>query len=313
MGAAALSDYADIVERAIRPYLPNNSIFPAGQIPPHKEMNARMSCGVPPKEAAMALIDCTVLGSAKNCLMFSSEALYCHSDWSGKSPGTVRIPYHEFPSRVFDDGGFGEVQVGPGEYVNISGCGISKDKMVSILCAIRADIVNGRAAQMIGSGELPGMGCRIAPVPVIAPAPLNYVGIVNQAFHPYLPNSSIYIAGQIPPKKERNARQSCGLRPDEKVVMLVDCTILGSARDCLVFTPETLYCHNAGGSKSPGSIRIPYHEFPSCDFRDVGSWEIQAGSNQYLSVSSCGLSTDKVIAVLCTIRNAVAGSIAASP
>jgi hypothetical protein len=56
------------------------------KIPEEKARNALASCKIPWGERLLVLINCTVFGSAKNCLLFTPLAIYAHNDWTGKSP-----------------------------------------------------------------------------------------------------------------------------------------------------------------------------------------------------------------------------------
>lgn len=63
-----------------------------------------------------------------------------------------------------------------------------------------------------------------------------------------------YVDPNIPSNKLANARKVCGLTPLDMVIALIDCTVFGSATDCVVFTGDTLYYRNFVGK----SGSVPY-------------------------------------------------------
>jgi hypothetical protein len=63
--------------------------------------------------------------------------------------------------------------------------------------------------------------------------------------------SELYLAPSIPPKKLANATTKACVPADEKVLGLIDCTILGSASSCLVFGSRGFY-YSDGGNSNPG-------------------------------------------------------------
>lgn len=135
-------DYSYIVKQVIMKYLPNDDIHIEGEIPRKKEQNSRSICSINPSEPIYALIDCTVSGSAKNCVLFTSDAMVCHNDWVGKTPGVISIPYRDFPSRTFRSGGFKEISLDNNKFLNVSGSGVSKAKLFEILEGIKKGIAN---------------------------------------------------------------------------------------------------------------------------------------------------------------------------
>lgn len=138
-------------------YLPQSDLFVTPNIPPKKLANAVRTCRVPFTQRILGLMDCTVFGSGKNCLLFGCDGVYYHNDWSGKSSGCGMIPYAQFPARRFGDGGPHEVSLGRKQYVNIAGCSVSKDTVVELLDTISGCVSSlgyvGRA-----QGALPSAG-----------------------------------------------------------------------------------------------------------------------------------------------------------
>jgi len=81
----------------------------------------------------LGLIDLTVFGSAKNCLLFGETALFYRNDWFGKRAGRGSISYRAFRLREIKSAGWDEVSLGRGESINISGASISKKTLIALL------------------------------------------------------------------------------------------------------------------------------------------------------------------------------------
>ena len=73
------------------------SIYVHPDIPDKKERNVRAVCEIDPETELVAIIDLTVLGSAKDCWAFTGDALVCRP--SGNEIYT--IPYLQFPTLSF--------------------------------------------------------------------------------------------------------------------------------------------------------------------------------------------------------------------
>ena len=100
--------------------------------------NASEKCQLPAGERVHCLIDLTSLGSAKNALLFGSQGIYLHNDWSGKSSGAQAIPYTELGQREIYDGGFQEIALSMNQFVNVAGCSCSKKTLIKLLTEIKA-------------------------------------------------------------------------------------------------------------------------------------------------------------------------------
>ena len=121
----------------LRGFLPQDDLHVGGEIPEKKLSNARTACAVPEGERLLALVDATVFGSAKNCLVFGTEGLYFHNDWSSRTAGAGVVPYAEFADRLFVRESWAEVALGQGQFFNRSGSQVTSQKVVDILLAVR--------------------------------------------------------------------------------------------------------------------------------------------------------------------------------
>lgn len=69
--------------------------------------------------------------------------------------------------------------------------------------------------------------------------------------------SELYLAPSIPPKKLANARAKACVPADEKVLGMIDCTVLGSASACLVFGSRGFYYSDGNSNPGGAGQRIP--------------------------------------------------------
>jgi len=91
---------------------------------------------------------------------------------------------------------------------------------------------------------------------------------------------------------------------DERVLGLIDCTVSGSATDCLIFARRGLYYYNMGAS-NPNPGFPPYGEFAECPF--APSWLncIDLGKDRYCNRAGASVGRDKIIEMLTAIKQAV--------
>jgi parallel beta-helix repeat protein len=103
-------------------------------IPSGKLSNAMESCRTKAKmpnwEQALALLDCTVFGSAKNCVVFARKGIYfTNHDTSGS------ILYRDFPANTFKTSGY-YIKYDGGS-INVAGSAQNSEKVMTILNAIK--------------------------------------------------------------------------------------------------------------------------------------------------------------------------------
>ena len=135
------------------------SLYLDPEIPPKKLANARTATQIPSDERVLGLIDCTLFGSAKNCVLFGERWLYVHNSWTA-SPhryrGRSRHDYGRFATLqltrsgtdiTFEDGAF-----------DTSGTSLSTPKMLELLTTLQRSIARGLADE-----RKPRDGVYIAP------------------------------------------------------------------------------------------------------------------------------------------------------
>jgi hypothetical protein len=157
--------------------------------------------------------------------------------------------------------------------------------------------------------------------------------------------SKLYLAPSIPPKKLANATMKACVPADEKVLGLIDCTIFGSASDCLVFGSRGFY-YSDGGNSNPGGAgqtvlaqhretqtaivltalhrlgelglkiaqkldgmyvpsSVAYSEFSRCQFTTSGLFCIRLDKDRYCNKTGSKLSRAEIIEILTAIKQAV--------
>jgi hypothetical protein len=106
--------------------------YVAPNIPKSKLANARKSCEVPENDEVLALINSTVFGGAKNCLLVTTSGVFVRNDWAGKSPGRRSVPYKDFLNCELGTECSYEVAIGS-VFFNTAGCSMSKRSVVALL------------------------------------------------------------------------------------------------------------------------------------------------------------------------------------
>jgi actin-like ATPase involved in cell morphogenesis/chorismate mutase len=111
-------------------------LYVSPNIPSNKLTNAISSCNVPQSDEILGLIDCTLWGSATNCILFGTEGIYYRGLWG--SPG--KIPYSElsaFPISVSDIMGIMSVNAGNGKSISAGSGYVSAEELRDMLYAIK--------------------------------------------------------------------------------------------------------------------------------------------------------------------------------
>jgi hypothetical protein len=79
---------------------------------------------------------------------------------------------------------------------------------------------------------------------------------IIEILNSFRPDEQIFVKPGIPWEIMQTVRNYCGILPSETVLGVVDCTVMRSAKDCVVFTDRGVYYHNTGWkSGCPGGVR----------------------------------------------------------
>jgi len=128
------------------------------EIPESKLLNAREAVGVPQDETVTGLVDCTFFGSAKDCVLFGTRAIYFKNS---KFEGF--LPYSEFPDVVFSPQDDAVVCHGQTNKIaiNMSGSAFAASRLLEVLDKIKSEAVrlesSGEVREAKGLTSLPGM------------------------------------------------------------------------------------------------------------------------------------------------------------
>jgi hypothetical protein len=141
------------------------------------------------------------------------------------------------------------------------------------------------------------------------PLPAGYLHPVEAILKTHAGQTDLFLRGSIPSKREASARTACGLKSDEPLFALVDCTIFGSAKHCLLFTPNGIYVHSSSMPRGVSHIMVPYAEFSTRQFAVVpGTKQVDLGNNQVLDAENSAVPVSTLIAILWQIKNGMKGN-----
>jgi hypothetical protein len=109
--------------------------YVAPNVPKKKASNAAVRCELA-GERVLALVDCTVFGSAKNCLVFGSRAIHYRNDAKAPVAGG-RIDYADLPSRSVALAGEHDLALGGADVVEMSGAATPRERVAELLHALQ--------------------------------------------------------------------------------------------------------------------------------------------------------------------------------
>ena len=131
------------VIETIKTHLPQHGLYVYPEIPENKCLNLRKSCRLPDDERLLALVDCTVFGSAKKGLIFGCAGIYYTEYLSEASKlGEGAIPYSSLTSLSLSVPSKNLLHFGSNHYVFV----IPTDtcnKVMSILLSFQ-DLLGGK-------------------------------------------------------------------------------------------------------------------------------------------------------------------------
>ncbi len=122
----------EVLQESLRPFVQLSSLYLAPSIPDKKLRNARKFCEVPDEEEVLALIDCTVFGSASDAVLFGNQHLFFRNFIAQEGrPG--RISYGDLIRLSLQRAGDGELVFGENLVANISGSGLSAADLMTLI------------------------------------------------------------------------------------------------------------------------------------------------------------------------------------
>jgi hypothetical protein len=279
------NDPGEIVAELLRTLdLPGTHVGP--DIPPSKLANARASCGITEDTRVVGLIDITVFGSAKDCMLFGVDRVWYRSKIASSSGS---ILYTDLASISWKQEGIGgDIRSSSGLVLFVGAA--PRSKVIELFrrlgermpAAVQVALADGGPA-----AERPTPPSDRAKEPEIdllgAESHLREEKILN-VLRAAPPIVGLHVAPDIPPGLVETARRCAGIPSEERVLGLLDCTAFKSAKDCLVFGWSGIYWHNGFGSKTPGRWSLSYEDMARRAFEDGPMCEIHMGENQYLRI-----------------------------
>lgn len=130
-------------------------IFVGAAIPPQKLLSAVQVVGIPDDDNVSALIDCTFFGSAKDCVLIGSKAIYYRNHGIDNF-----LPYSEFPDITFYPQENG-VCCGDIAVISLAGSGFPAVQLANLLDTIKSEALKREVIESTplqdGLIALPGM------------------------------------------------------------------------------------------------------------------------------------------------------------
>lgn len=163
------------------------------------------------------------------------------------------------------------------------------------------DLLCGALAKIVAPSQTqPSLSARVQAQ--AQPARTHAAGFIDaasmaEALAPYAMDQ-LYIAPNIPPERERNARAACAVEPDEAVIVLVDLTVMGNARDAFLITDRCLRLHHS--NETPKLKQVPFAVLRDNEVEKRGWWSLGIGPHE-LTLAG-GPNRDKVIHMLRAAR-----------
>ena len=116
----------------MKPYAHLSSLYVTPNIPEKKLRNARKFCEVPDEEDVLALIDCTVFGSASDAMLFGTRHLFFRN-FIAQNGRPGRFLYGHLATMSLQRVGDGELLFGETSVANISGSGMSSSDLIALI------------------------------------------------------------------------------------------------------------------------------------------------------------------------------------
>ena len=239
-----------------------NDFWVGKDIQSNKLINATSHYLVPRNEKIVALIDTTVMGSAKNGLVFTANGnLYMNnSTWSADKPGAHSCTWEVFKDCVckIDEKSDLEICIGTLKF-SCAGSAISQDQAIAVILLFR-DFHHSNQADLQIEEEHSDEDVSFDQLCA------NFRDIVSSQVGEV---EDFFIGEEIPAKKIANAKIKCEVPPNESIVALFDLTVMGSAKNALLLTfGGSLYFHNGWEAGNSGAHNLPWESWSNCEIKD---------------------------------------------
>jgi len=134
--------HAELLHEVLRPFGQLASVYMLPNIPDKKLRNARKFCEVPDEEDVLALIDCTVFGSASDALLFGSRHLFFRN-FIAQNGRPGRLTYEALMTISMQRAGDSELLFGENLVANLSGSGLSAADLMTVIRDLQKRLQSG--------------------------------------------------------------------------------------------------------------------------------------------------------------------------
>ena len=143
-----------VVAKALQRFRDSPDFFVAPDIPREKLNNATNELSLDSFDPVVAMIDCTFWGSAKDCIVFGSRAVYFQNlDKFGF------LPYSDFPDRTFVCSSDNSVSLGRSLSLSTTGSKVTAAQVVMMLEELKKEAIEREGSEQtkVGISALAGM------------------------------------------------------------------------------------------------------------------------------------------------------------
>lgn len=118
----------------------SDGFYIAGNIPATKYNNLKQEIPLPSSVKILALIDTTVMGSAKNGMAITTDGLYWKNDWTTKTMRNF-LSWNELVESDFAiSKKTYDLELAPGCLFNMASCSMKKDKLINLINQITIEL-----------------------------------------------------------------------------------------------------------------------------------------------------------------------------
>lgn len=135
-------------------------------------------------------------------------------------------------------------------------------------------------------------------------------GIVRQLYTEFhTANDGMFKGAEVSASKENNLRKTAQIPQDVKILLLIDNTVFGSAKNGMALTESGIYLHNDWAGKTSGSFFVSWKEFvkngKEC-LKLASSNEVQIAPEIYLDTAGGGMGAKRIHKFLCRLYEQMA-------
>lgn len=230
---------SDDAARLIQARIDGEWLHPVHDLERDDEHQAREWSGIPAWERVIAIAGNKAFGGLKRGLALGRAGLYHEHD-----PERERFGFQSW------------------EHVAAHGADSSTDTFHKNHCRVGAVIYDLTipADQQRALCDLVNEICDLIDPPTIGRAPipeprqLPRPSTLTDVAAAFADDASTYVSPDIPRRKERNARKTTDIPDAEEMTVLIDLTVLGSAKNALVLSESGLYYNDSAHTDVPRHI-----------------------------------------------------------